>query len=391
MADFATQRYLLIALLGRTPQILTETLYALCVDQGVPISEIWVISTYEGYQLALDKLLDPERGQFYSIQKDYPKHCGRIRFSAEQILVAQDQLLPVRDIRSRAESESFLELILRVLWEKTSDPQTAVHCSLAGGRKTMSSYMALVMQMLGREQDKLYHILLTPSEAENHAEFYYPAPKPQTLHLPDGRTFDSSQVKVELVEIPYVRLRERIQLEKFTSELGYRRLLEWVQRDLSQALVLPDLILDANRRALIIGDSEIILQPQRFCLYWYFADRSRHRPPDMAAENYSAYFEYPEGSYFSHTMRDGLLKRFDVLDPSGQMRANFIEKVLEKGELPMSWVLQAISRINSKIRLGVANAYLVPFYLISSIGTRGRKCYGIKLEGRKMVMLEVGG
>jgi CRISPR-associated protein (TIGR02584 family) len=56
MADFAPQqRHLLIALLGRTPQILTETLYALCVDQGVPISEIWVISTYEEYQLALEK------------------------------------------------------------------------------------------------------------------------------------------------------------------------------------------------------------------------------------------------------------------------------------------------------------------------------------------------
>jgi hypothetical protein len=55
------------------------------------------------------------------------------------------------------------------------------------------------------------------------------------------------------------------------------------------------------------------------------------------------------------------------------------------------WVLQTISRINSQIRLGVTNAYLVPFYLISSVGTRGRKCYGIKLEGRKIVGSEVGG
>ncbi|MDZ7276612.1 MAG: hypothetical protein ONB53_21955, partial [candidate division KSB1 bacterium] len=30
-------RHHLVALLGRTPQVLTETLYALCVQQGVPI------------------------------------------------------------------------------------------------------------------------------------------------------------------------------------------------------------------------------------------------------------------------------------------------------------------------------------------------------------------
>jgi len=125
---------------------------------------------------ALDKLLDPRHGRFYQMQKDYPAQCSQVHFSAEQILVAQDGLLPLADIRNRQDSETFLELILRVLWEKTSDPSTAVHCSLAGGRKTMSTYMALVMQMLGREQDKLYHVLLTPPEAEHHAEFYYPAP-----------------------------------------------------------------------------------------------------------------------------------------------------------------------------------------------------------------------
>jgi CRISPR-associated protein (TIGR02584 family) len=96
-----------------------------------------------------------------------------VRFSAAQILVAQDGLLPLADIRNRRDSETFLELILRVLWEKTSDPNTAVHCSLAGGRKTMSTYMALVMQMLGREQDKLYHVLLTPPEVIFISRYYF--------------------------------------------------------------------------------------------------------------------------------------------------------------------------------------------------------------------------
>jgi hypothetical protein len=260
-----------------------------------------------------------------------------------------------------------------------------LHCSLAGGRKTMSTYLALALQLLGRPQDALYHVLVDPPELENHSEFYYPPPRPTPIALPTGQSVDASQARIDLVDIPFIRLRERIQIDKLHSPVGYLQLLEWVQSDLNQALSLPPLVLDCDRRALRIGASEIILQPQRFCLYWYFADRSRKRPDHLAVEDYAAYFEYPEGSFFSHAMRDGLLERFRLLDPSGQMLVNFREKVLDHGELPMSWVLQAISRINAQIRLGLANAYWVPFYLISAEGKRGGKCYGIKLDGKKIV------
>lgn len=148
--------------------MLTETIYALCVDCGIPISEIQVISTQEGMRAAQDNLLQPKPGWFHRLQRDYPEQCGKIQFAADDILVAHDGLIPLQDIHTRQDSENFLELILRVLWDVTNDPETAVHCSLAGGRKTMSTYMALVMQMLGRQQDKLYHVLLTPPEAENH-------------------------------------------------------------------------------------------------------------------------------------------------------------------------------------------------------------------------------
>ena len=109
-------RHLLIALLGRTPQILTEALYALSVRADIPISEVWAISTEEGRRAALDKLLDPRHGRFYEMQNDYPGPCGQVRFSVEQIRVAQDGLLPLADIRNRQDSETFLELILRLRW-----------------------------------------------------------------------------------------------------------------------------------------------------------------------------------------------------------------------------------------------------------------------------------
>lgn len=112
------RRHILVALLGRTPQILTETLYALCVSQHTAIAEMWAISTQEGQRLAVEKLLAGRHGQFYRLQKDYPAACGSVVFSKKNILVAHDGLLPLADIHSREDSENFLELILRVLWEK---------------------------------------------------------------------------------------------------------------------------------------------------------------------------------------------------------------------------------------------------------------------------------
>jgi len=48
-----SRRHVLVAVLGRTPWILTETPYALCEARQVRIAEAWVISTQEGYEAAV--------------------------------------------------------------------------------------------------------------------------------------------------------------------------------------------------------------------------------------------------------------------------------------------------------------------------------------------------
>lgn len=375
-------RHLLVALLGRTPQVLTETLYALCVQEGIPISEVSAISTQEGRQVALDKLLDPENGRFYQLQQDYPAQCRQIQFSAGQIFVAQDGLLPLADIRNRQDSENFLELILRVLWEKTSNSNTAVHCSLAGGRKTMSSYMALVMQMLGREQDKLYHVLLTPPEAEHHAEFYFPAPVSHILPLADGREFDSAKVKVELVEIPYVRLRERLPVEVLERRASFAELLQWTQAEIAALPRAPMLQLAPKRRLVRIGGREIELPPIEFCLYWHFAERSQKRLPGIPREAYEQYFEKPEGSAFlaAASLKD-LLAKYRALDSAAGMLKRFEYSLQRDKGLTLERLLQYISKINRKLDLALSDLESADLYRISAVGRYG-KCYGLKLDGR---------
>jgi CRISPR-associated protein (TIGR02584 family) len=53
-------RHVLVAVAGQTPQIITETLYALMVQHRppLPISEIYVITTAKGAATAQRALLD---------------------------------------------------------------------------------------------------------------------------------------------------------------------------------------------------------------------------------------------------------------------------------------------------------------------------------------------
>ncbi len=374
-------RHHLVALLGRTPQVLTETLYALCVQERIPISEVSAISTQEGRHIARDKLLDKKGGRFYQLQRDYSAQCRQLSFSANQIFVAHDGLLPLHDIQNRRDSENFLELILRVLWEKTSDSQTAIHCSLAGGRKTMSSYMALVMQMLGREQDKLYHVLLTPQDAEHHAEFYYPAPQTHMLKFANGRAFDSAKVKVELVEIPYVRLRERLPMELLDRRASFAELLQWTQAELAALPRAHVLQLIPKRRLLRIGGKEIELPPIEFCLYWHFAERSQRRASLIPREAYEQYFEKPEGSAFlaSASVED-LKMKYRILESSTSMFKRFEGSLQRDKGLTLERLLQYMSKINRKLDLALAHLETAELYRISAVGRYG-KCYGLKLDG----------
>ena len=71
-------RRILLAATGLSPQILTETLYALGVpsdEESEPFipTEIYLITTEQGAQIARAALLHPDGGQFHALLADYPQ------------------------------------------------------------------------------------------------------------------------------------------------------------------------------------------------------------------------------------------------------------------------------------------------------------------------------
>lgn len=62
--------------------------------------------------------------------------------------------------------------MLATLCEFASD-DTAIHLSLAGGRKTMSYYAGQAMNLVARPQDRLSHVILSDKRFEFSPDFSF--------------------------------------------------------------------------------------------------------------------------------------------------------------------------------------------------------------------------
>ncbi|MDS4070626.1 MAG: CRISPR-associated ring nuclease Csm6, partial [Candidatus Competibacter sp.] len=206
-------RRILLCVAGLSPQIVTETLYALTVTgepRFVP-TEIHLLTTAEGAERARLTLLGDEPGWFHRMRGDHGLPAIRFTLDTIHILRAADGRL-LDDIREPADNEAIADAITAMVRELTADPDSAVHASIAGGRKTMGFYLGYALSLFGRPQDRLSHVLVS-SPFESNPNFFYPAPVERVIFAtgPDQRPLDASSATVTLAEIPFVRLRDGLQ------------------------------------------------------------------------------------------------------------------------------------------------------------------------------------
>ena len=174
--SFSFPRRILLAVTGLSPQVVTETLYALAVraeDAGAPFvpTEIHLMTTQKGKQLARASLLHPDGGQFHALLKDYPQ-IGKPLFDERRIhVISGPDGADLEDIRSPEENAAAADTITALVADLTQDANAALHVSIAGGRKTMGFYLGYAFSLFARPQDQLSHVLVT-APFENHPDFY---------------------------------------------------------------------------------------------------------------------------------------------------------------------------------------------------------------------------
>ncbi len=272
-------RRILVAVTGLSPQVVTETLYALAVKSRPPFipTEIRLITTREGKERAELSLLHPKVGWFQRLCADY--ELPAIAFGAQNIHVLENCAgQPLCDIRSLEDNTRAADIITGVVRELTRDSDCALHVSIAGGRKTMGFYLGYALSLYGRGQDRLSHVLVS-APYESNPEFYYPSPGSRVIHTqsPDRRPLDTRNAEVTLADIPFVRLRDGLNAGLMEGNASFSDAIEQAQG------ILPPvaLALEPATRTIQAGGESLAMSPARFAFYWMLADRARLRRPGI--------------------------------------------------------------------------------------------------------------
>ncbi len=157
---------ILLAVVGLSPQVLTETLFALH-QQRLNVNEIHVITTRQGKEQINAHLLAPKGGKYFQYLNDYKLEPSSIKFNHDSIHVIKDENdSEIDDISTEEHNELLLKKCLELAFKFTRSENNAVFFSVAGGRKTMASCLTLAAQLYGRPQDRIYHVLVTPNLKE---------------------------------------------------------------------------------------------------------------------------------------------------------------------------------------------------------------------------------
>ncbi len=265
-------RRILLAVTGLSPQVVTETLYALAAnrhDPWVP-TEVHLITTKEGAERVRHALLNPEHGHFHRLCREYD--LPTIHFGMENVWVIRDDMDGLlEDIRSEADNRRCADTITQTVRDLTADPMASLHASIAGGRKTMGYYLGYAISLYGRSQDRLSHVLVN-APYESHPDFYYPTKHSQLIHTrgEQPRAYDTKEAQVSLAEIPFVRMREGLPPSLMNGASSFSATVAAAQ----SALGPLQLVIDLAGRCLSVSGVVIEdIAPAELAFYSWMARR----------------------------------------------------------------------------------------------------------------------
>ncbi|HMZ22495.1 MAG TPA: CRISPR-associated ring nuclease Csm6 [Blastocatellia bacterium] len=281
----ASKQHILVAVTGNTPQIVTETLYVMAIARKppVPISAVYILTTAKGAEIAWSRLGGPD-GAIAALQREY-ELGWEIAFSREHILVFKRRNedgteTPLEDIRSSADNETLASELLGFVKALNSDPNVVLHCSLGGGRRTMSAYMMLALMMYGREDDELTHVVIN-EEFETNPDFFFPPRdnQPLPIRVDGGRKLaiiNTSEARLEVAQIPFVRLRNTLGEDVGKVEKSLQELITIAQQRLDRSAP-KKLVVDLPKGRVSFGTQEVILRGVKLALLAYYADAKINR------------------------------------------------------------------------------------------------------------------
>ncbi|MFZ1342695.1 CRISPR-associated ring nuclease Csm6 [Thiothrix eikelboomii] len=354
-------RRILLAVAAKSPQIITETIYALAVEEPrwLP-TELHVITTGRGAK-TIQAALGAEGGNWLAqLCQDYQLPLICLQKNNLHIITNQHNQ-PLEDVRNSADNACAADFITQFVREFTADPQCSLYASLSGGRRTMTYYMGYAMSLFGRAQDRLTHVLIEDDYFFND-QFYYPPPYPKLIPCKDGTEVDAQTIEITLADLPFIHLRDTLPAEIFSGKQRFTDLIATAQAQIVQ----PSVKFNRALKQLMCGGKLIKMPPLHMTFYVWMLERCMNQRPAIHWTTQ----ETPK-------LATQFLKLYaNLYSTNGYYEA--AEKSLAAG-LTKSWFEEKKSKINKALteQLGHSTAL---YYHIHSQGKRPLTRFGLTLS-----------
>ena len=333
---------ILIAVTGASPQVLTETIYAL-YTQGKPIPEaVYVITTEDSKQTLENGLF--VQGYWDKLIVDY--QLPPIAFNSGHIwVITDDRGNGLMDAKGIDDQSIMADFITQKVAQLTQDDDVAIHASIAGGRKTMAFYMGYAMSLYGREQDVLSHVFVDDA-FEFVSDFYYPTPTDCFIQGKLGKTINAKEATVTLAEIPFVRMRRQVD-ERIINQMEEHSFSKTVSALNSANNSNTQVTISTIEKTVEVAGVKISLTGKSLAIYLFFLLKEERK------ETLGRYFE-DDKSQTAHYLNvldkmkaDVRLYKTMGLEDEGQWRQKSYD---ELGELKKDFVRQSLNGLHKSLK-----------------------------------------
>lgn len=262
---------ILLSSTGASPQVLTETLFAIA-KSGRPFpDEVYVITTRSSKDVLLNGLI--RDGHLEALKNEY--QLPEFAFDESHVwLIENDKGEGIEDAKSIEDQTFMADFITKKVFELTLHDNTAIHASLAGGRKTMAFYFGYAMSMFGRSQDILSHVFVDDTY-EFVRDFWYPTKNQKWVSGKNGQgEVDVSQATVTLAEIPFVRMRNAVDptLLSTLANLSFSQTVGMLNSSHEGEL---SVIIDGSSKLISTLGIDISLTAKELAFYLWLLDKGK--------------------------------------------------------------------------------------------------------------------
>lgn len=241
-----------IAVVGTSPQVVTEALYYFYSDfyhDQRKFNRIRLITTTAGRNLLIQTLFRGEK--LKALEKALHLEQGTIPLTPNDIILLTDKMgNPINDLRTTESNLDSIGKLFDEVYRWTSMPDTRITAQVSGGRKTMSAFMALALQLYGREQDDMIHILVPDDKMRPGSDWFFPE---------DPSRDDE---KMELSYVPVLKVGRYLKTELNTHP---EKLVHKLQTVIRERFNLEKLIV--NGKEIICDHYKLSFSPKKAAVF----------------------------------------------------------------------------------------------------------------------------